>query len=258
MDTHFATSSDGTHIAYDVTGSGPGLVLLHGGGQDRQAWHKAGWTERLTGHFCVIAIDIRGHGESAKPTDPAAYSIDRLCEDILVVADAAGAQRFSLWGYSYGGNIGRYLAARSDRVERFAIIGVPFGPSADDNFRRMIQQMQQRWKPVMDADRAGTLDVAQIPEKDRPAWRGGQVKVVLAWLGALLEWPPVEPADIRCPTLWLVGTANATGMQGVTRYKGKLDGTRVRVALVEGLTHPEELDKVDQVLPMLLEFMSRE
>jgi hypothetical protein len=122
----------------------------------------------------------------------------------------------------------------------------------------MIQQMQQRWKPAIDADRAGTLDIAQIPEKDRPAWRGGQVKVILAWLSALLEWPPIEPADMRCPTLWVVGTANAAGIQGVTRYEGKLDGTRVRVTLVKGLTHPEELEKVDQVLPILLRFMSGE
>jgi pimeloyl-ACP methyl ester carboxylesterase len=90
--------------------------------------------------FSVIAIDIRGHGESYKPADPAAYVIEQLCEDILSVADAAGVLRFSLWGYSYGGNIGRYLAASSQRVEYFAMIGVSFGPSADETFQEMIHQ----------------------------------------------------------------------------------------------------------------------
>ncbi len=258
MSTQFATSTDGTRICYEVAGNGPAIVLLHGGGQDRHVWRKAGWTDRLAARFCVIALDLRGNGESAKPIDPEAYSIDLLCDDILAVADAAHAQRFSLWGFSYGGNIGRYLAARSNRVEWFAMIGVSFGPSADDNFRGMIQEMQQRWKAIIDADRAGMLDVAQIPEKDQPAWRSGQVKVMLGWLSALLEWPPVEPTEVRCPTLWVVGTANSAAMQGIKHYEGKLDGTPVQVILVEGLTHAEELENVDQVLPALLKFMSRE
>ena len=81
------------------------------------------------------------------------------------------------------------------------------------------------------------------------------MKVALAWLGALLEWPPVEPADMRCPTLWVVGTANAGAMEGVRRYEGRLDRTRVSVDLVEGLSHVEELEKVERVLPELLRFM---
>ena len=93
MDTQFATSGDGTRIAYEVAGSGPALVLLHGGGQDRQAWRKAGWTERLTARFRVIALDIRGNGESDKPTDPAAYSIDHMCDDILIEGLQPGRER---------------------------------------------------------------------------------------------------------------------------------------------------------------------
>src|ERR1017187_689225 len=102
MDTQFATSSDGTRIAYDVAGCGRALLLLHGGGQDRQAWRKAGWTERLTGRFCVIAIDIRGNGESPKPPDPAAYSIDRLCEDILAVAPNVHCNHAEATGKAFG------------------------------------------------------------------------------------------------------------------------------------------------------------
>lgn len=40
--TRYATSADGARIAFDVTGSGPALMLLHGGGQNRRAWHEAG------------------------------------------------------------------------------------------------------------------------------------------------------------------------------------------------------------------------
>jgi hypothetical protein len=47
-------------------------------------------------------------------------------------------------------------------------------------------------------------------------------------------------------------------MQGIKHYEGKLDGTPVQVIVVEGLTHAEELEKVEQVLPALLKFMIRE
>lgn len=65
--TRFVTSKDGTKIAYDVAGSGPAVILLHGGGQTRQAWHRAGYVERLAKEFTVITLDIRGNGESDVP-----------------------------------------------------------------------------------------------------------------------------------------------------------------------------------------------
>jgi hypothetical protein len=49
MATRFGTSADGTCIAYDVTGSGPALMLLHGAGKTRRDWHKVGYVERLKG-----------------------------------------------------------------------------------------------------------------------------------------------------------------------------------------------------------------
>lgn len=245
MGAQFAISRDGGRIAYETTGSGPSLVLLHGGGQNRRVWHDTGWTEYLANHFQVIAVDIRGHGESCKPHTRAEYGIERLCDDILAVADAAGVSRFHLWGYSYGGNIGRYLAARSRRVERFAMIGVQFGPAADEGFREMILQMQQRWRPVLEAAQAGTLDIGEIPERERDLWLSGQVPVMLAWLGALLEWPSVEPQDMQCATLWIAGTLNASAMRGVDHYREQLQQTRVHVVLVDGINHVEELEKMN-------------
>ncbi len=134
MDTSFAISPDGTCIAYDVTGEGSALMLLHGGGHSRQNWHDVGYVERLKNDYKVITIDIRGNGESDKRIDPTDYTIEKLCQDILAVADACSVERFSIWGFSYGGNIGRYLAAQSDRVEKLIIMGIPFGLGASETF----------------------------------------------------------------------------------------------------------------------------
>jgi len=65
--TQYAVSTDGTRIAYDVTGSGPVVILLHGGGATRRSWHEAGYVSRLAAEFTVVTMDLRGNGESGRP-----------------------------------------------------------------------------------------------------------------------------------------------------------------------------------------------
>jgi pimeloyl-ACP methyl ester carboxylesterase len=258
MTTSFAVSSDGTRIAFDVAGKGPAVVLLHGGGQSRRVWHEAGYVGRLANQFTVITIDLRGHGESDKPTSVDGFAVDRLTDDILAVAEATHVARFAVWGYSYGGNIARYLPARSDRVSKLVIIGSPFGAAAPQAFRALIRDLRAKWGPIVDRDRAGTLDVGSLSAEDRAVWQTGtplgSVPVVLAWLVAMLDWPSVEPADLRCPTLWLVGTGNENAMPSVNEYSESLARTKVKLHLVPALTHEEELAKVDEVFPPMLKF----
>jgi len=258
MTTLFAVSNDGTRIAYDVTGTGPAVVLLHGGGQSRQAWHEAGYVGRLRDQFTVVTMDLRGHGESDKPTRVDAYAIGRLTDDILAVVDTAHMTRFAVWGYSYGGNIARYLPARSDRVTKLVIVGIPVGPAAAPPFRELILDLRAKWTPIVEADRAGTLDLSSLSTEDRALWQTGTplgaIPVTLAWLSAMLDWPSVEPVDLRCSTLWLVGTGNENAMSSVREYSERLGRTKVVLQLMPGLTHEEELYEVDDAFPPMLQF----
>ena len=254
MTTSFAVSMDGVRIAYDVTGTGPALVLLHGGGQTRRVWQEAGYVTRLSAQFRVVTMDIRGHGESDKPANVEAYAIDRLCDDILSVADAAHAKRFSVWGCSYGANIGRYLPARSDRVTKVVIVGISFGAAAPSPFREYALNLRGKWTPVIEADRSGTLDLHSLSEQDRALWKSGRIPLTVAQLGAILDWPQVEPADLRCPALWVVGTANENAMPSVNEYREGLGRTKVVLQVVPGLTHSEELTNIDDVLPPMIKF----
>ncbi len=219
-ETRFVTSKDGTKIAYDIAGSGPAVILLHGGGQNRQVWHRAGYVERLAKEFTVISVDIRGNGESDKPADVSAFHFERINEDVLAVAEAVKATRFVLWGFSYGANVGRYLASRSDRVRAMVYIGINFGPAVEGRFLDAVKQMPN----------------------------------APAWVTAMLAYPPVEPADMRCPTLWLVGTNNVGAMESVERYRDKLSGTRVTLEVIDGLNHPQELEMIDRVFLREVEF----
>ncbi|MGE0864775.1 MAG: alpha/beta fold hydrolase [Vicinamibacterales bacterium] len=219
--TQYAVSTDGTRIAYDVTGSGPVVILLHGGGSTRRSWHEAGYVSRLAAEFTVVTMDIRGNGESGRPPLAAAFAPARLNQDVLAVANAVKAERFVIWGFSYGANVGRYLAAVSDRVRGMVYVGIPFGAAADGMFRERI------------------LGMANRP----------------AWLAALLDYPPVEPSHMRSPTLWLVGTANESAYASARSYQPKLAGTKVSLATIDGLTHSQEFERIDQVFSKEVEFI---
>jgi len=255
MKTLFAVSTDGTRIAYDISGAGEPIVLLHGGLHTRQHWHNAGYVERLKNDFKVIAIDIRGNGESDKHLDPAYYTTKKHCEDILAVAAECGLERFTVWGYSYGANIGRYLAAKSDLVDKFVLLGYSFGPGASGTFRQFIPDFCDRWVPILKAQADKTLDVQTLSGKDQAFLKSGEVPVILAWLIPILDWAPVEPADLLCPTLWLAGSKNDDVMANMKEYEANIEATNVKMQIMDGLDHWHEFTEIDRVLSFVVPFI---
>jgi pimeloyl-ACP methyl ester carboxylesterase len=88
------------------------------------------WAEQMAAldeDFTVVAFDPRGDGQSGKPEQPEEYSAARYVEDVHRVADAAGAKRFSVWGFSLGATIALQVAAQSLRVDRTVVTGSYFG-----------------------------------------------------------------------------------------------------------------------------------
>jgi pimeloyl-ACP methyl ester carboxylesterase len=254
MNTLFANSPDGTRIAYDHSGTGLAIVLLHGGGSMRQVWHEAGYVRRLQDNFTVITVDLRGHGESDLPTDPADYTTDEMGQDILTVADACAAERFIIWGMSYGGKVSRYLAVQSERVAKFIMMGTPLGLGVSGERRQEAIDFCAHWPPIVQAQRDGTLDLAALSQEDQGFLRHFDPSVMLGWVRAMLDWPAIEPADFRCPTLWLIGSEDRHAMASLKEYEESLKGSRVQVQIVEGLDHNQVFDEIDRVFPTMLAF----
>jgi surfactin synthase thioesterase subunit len=100
----------------------------------------------------------------------------------------------------------------------------------------------------------GTLDFASLSEADQEQLRLFNVPVVLAWVKAMLDWATVEPADFRCPTLWLIGSEDKHAMITYIEYEEALKKSKVQVHFVEGLDHNQVFDEVDRVLPVMVDF----
>lgn len=74
----------------------------------------------------VLAPDQRGYSPEGRPSDVAAYRMDRLAADILALADAASLDRFDVLGHDWGGAVAWHLAARhSDRVRTVSVASTP-------------------------------------------------------------------------------------------------------------------------------------
>jgi haloacetate dehalogenase len=116
-------------------GSGPPLLLLHGHPQTHVMWHRV--APRLAHEFTVVAMDLRGYGESSKPpttADHEPYSKRAMARDAIEVMRQLGFERFDVAGHDRGGRVAYRLALdHPERVRKLATLDIlPTG----EHFRR--------------------------------------------------------------------------------------------------------------------------
>ena len=115
MQQRTIVAPDGVRLAAYETGNpdGPEILFIHGFSQCALCWANQFGDPQLARRFRLAAFDLRGHGASDKPLDPARYAKDRLfADDVNVVMDSLALKRPVLVGWSYAGRIVEdYIAA---------------------------------------------------------------------------------------------------------------------------------------------------
>ena len=108
---------NGVEMAYDDTGRGEPLLLLHAGIADRSMWDDV--TPMLAEHHRVIACDLRGFGETTLPDGPFVYAAD-----VAGLLAVLGIERAHVVGASLGGHVALDLAlAHPHLVDRLVLVG---------------------------------------------------------------------------------------------------------------------------------------
>lgn len=112
---------DGT-LAYDVTGTGPPLVCIHGGWLNSETWQAQ--VDRFAEDYRIVTFDIRGHGRTG-PTEPQSYSVELFADDLECLLDHLAIDRPVLCGLSLGAMVAQVYLERFPGRAAGAVLAGP-------------------------------------------------------------------------------------------------------------------------------------
>jgi pimeloyl-ACP methyl ester carboxylesterase len=264
---------DGGTIAYEVTGSGPLVVLAHGMGDSRAAYHAVIPPLAAAG-YRVAAVDLRGCGESS--ADWPAWSRTAIAGDLLAVIRHLGGPAV-LVGHSVSGGAATIAAAQEPELVSAVVELGPFtrkqSTRLGDLRVKRYRQGGMRLLRVAVAGRVRSwlsyLDLAYPGVK--PAGWAGRVARIDAMLRepgrmkALQSMFRSSPADagaqlghVRCPVLVAMGTLDpdwADPHAEGTAIVAALPSGLGRLEMIEGAGHYPHDQFPDQVVALMLGFL---
>lgn len=194
--------SDGVRLHYEVHGPERGvpLVVVHGFASDyRLNWVGTRWQEALTGAgFRVFGLDCRGHGNSDKPHERAAYSIEIMAGDVARLLDHVDVPAAGYLGYSMGARIGLQVVLDFPNRVRRAVLG-GIGTAGAIESADAIAQAFLRGEPTEDP-------VAQTFYRFASSRPINDLKALAACISGLQPvGDKAQLAAIKTPTLIVVG-----------------------------------------------------
>jgi len=237
VDLLTVTSTDGTLIGVQRSGTGPPLVLVHGAVADRSRWAPV--LPALEQRATVYALDRRGRGASGD-TEP--YAIQREFEDVAAVIASIGGP-VDVLGHSFGAFCALEAARLTPNLRALILYeppppGVPGGlpPGAVTAMQNLLQA----------GDRAGAvstflLHVARLPPhelellRSAPSWPGrvAAAHTILREIHALEALPILAPERyqaLTAPTLLLLGgDSPPLYADTITALHGLLPNSRIAV-----------------------------
>lgn len=178
-------STDGTPIAYRVSGSGDPLVFVHGSATSGADWLFV--LPFLRERFTVVTIDRRGRGGSGDGTQ---YAMAREAEDVLAVLDVVGAEL--LVGHSYGALCSILAAERTDGLRRLVLYEPPIAVRTE--WLAGLEEL------VAAGDLDGALE-AFLRSAGAPDAQFDAIRASPTW-AVLLDAVPVLPRELRACAAW--------------------------------------------------------
>lgn len=225
LDVRYFQGRDGAELAYREMGEGRPLVLIHGYFSTATVnWVRYGHAAKIAARgYRVIMPDLRGHGDSAKPHDAAAYPPDVLADDGFALIEHLGLAEYDLGGYSLGGRTTLRMLARGAVPGRAiaagnGLEGIVHTAGRGAHFRRILTNL-------------GTF------ERGSAEWMaeaflktvGGDPGALLLVLDTFVDTPLATLAQIKTPTLVLAGVEDNDNGSAEMLAKALADGRYVAV-----------------------------
>jgi pimeloyl-ACP methyl ester carboxylesterase len=243
---------DGVKIYYEVHGSGPPLILTHGYSSTSAMWN--GQIEALTKQHQLILWDMRGHGQSDYPADPAAYSEALTVADIAALLDEVGAAKAIVGGLSLGGYMSlAFYRAHPERVSALLIVDTGPGFKKDD----AREVWNERARATADRfDREG-LNVLKSASRERSTVSHRDASGLARAARGMLTQRDAKVievlSEIKVPSLVVVGADDTPFLAASDYMAAKIPGARKAVIPAAG--HAVNIDQpqafIEAVVPFL-------
>ncbi|MCP1647495.1 MULTISPECIES: alpha/beta fold hydrolase [Pseudomonas aeruginosa group] len=252
----------GHRLHYEESGFGTPVLLVHGLGSSTRDWEYQ--VPELEKRHRVIALDVRGHGQSDKPRQR--YSIGAFAEDVIALLDHLSLGRVHLVGISMGGMIGFELATRwPERLDSLTIVNS--APEVKPRSLREYLEVARRLflAHVLGLDTVGkALGRMLFPKPEQSAlrhkiqqrWPQNDKRAYLSSLHAIIGWGVQERlARITCPTLVISADRDYTPVSLKQAYVGRMPNARLVV--IEDSRHATPLDQPERFNTTLLDFLEQ-
>ena len=198
---HYFLGRDGVRLAYRELGEGRPLVLIHGFFSTALVnWVRYGHAAKIAARgYRVIMPDLRGHGDSAKPHEAAAYPPDVLADDGFALIEQLSLADYDLGGYSLGARttlrmLARGAGPRCALVAGMGLEGMLHTSGRGDYFRRVLEHPGSFTRGSAEWMTDAFLKTV-----------GGDPVALLHVLDTFADTPPEALARIDTPTLVLIG-----------------------------------------------------
>jgi pimeloyl-ACP methyl ester carboxylesterase len=244
---------DGTRIFYEDHGAGPAVLLTHGYTATLRMWDPqvAAFADR----YRMICWDMRGHGSSDSPDDPAAYSQAATVADMTAVLDAAGVERAVVGGLSLGGFMSlQFHLVHPERVRALMLFDTGPGYKKADG-RAEWNRLANRYAARFETE--GLAGLGSGTEVRVAAHRSAQglahaARGMLAQTDArVIESLPA----IAVPTLLIVGSEDKPFLGAMDYMAAKIP--RATKVVIEGAGHAPNLERPDAFNHAVASFLER-
>ncbi|MEH2530431.1 pimeloyl-ACP methyl ester carboxylesterase [Bradyrhizobium sp. AZCC 1588] len=243
---------DGVRIYYEVHGSGPPLLLTHGYSSTSGMWQ--GQIAALSKHHKLVLWDMRGHGQSDYPSDPAAYGEALTVADMAALLDAVGADKAIVGGLSLGGYMSlAFYRAHPERVRALLIIDTGPGFKKDEAReawnKRAYDTGDRFEREGLEVLKSASRERSSVTHRD-PSGLARAARGMLTQRDArVIESLP----DIKVPSLIVVGADDTPFLAASDYMAAKIPGAQKVVIPAAG--HAVNIDQpqafIDAVLPFL-------